>query len=309
MAEARVLIIDGREVREMEIADPAGLARLVARGRHVAVFAENRDWQRFDETLEHLPVVQDTIRLYGHCGEVAVRFREGVTVIGAPRAYWADDARLAELPLERFVDPGEAVAAACVLVIADHTAASVESAAIRAEVLARTLNKIGFVPEDVEEAVGMLRLSVADGYADLIALRLAIAKRGNRLAAIVGPRLRELTIMLRGMREVVDVVASEVQVVAARSTDVAMRIVAVIGSAAAMANLVFALYGMNFDPDYSPWSMPELRTHFGYPLAVLAAFAVGILTAAVTWSRLRPRRLTRHSREALRKLLSDVLAV
>lgn len=44
---------------------------------------------------------------------------------------------------------------------------------------------------------------------------------------------------------------------------------------------ITGLYGMNFDPDRSPWNMPELRWSFGYPfsLALMAATAVGLWIA------------------------------
>ncbi len=39
------------------------------------------------------------------------------------------------------------------------------------------------------------------------------------------------------------------------------------------------VWGMNFDPDTSPWNMPELRGYYGYPLALLfmAAIALGLV--------------------------------
>lgn len=39
------------------------------------------------------------------------------------------------------------------------------------------------------------------------------------------------------------------------------------------------IWGMNFDPDTSPWNMPELRAYYGYPasLALMLAVAVGLL--------------------------------
>ena len=41
-------------------------------------------------------------------------------------------------------------------------------------------------------------------------------------------------------------------------------------------NFIASIYGMNFDPHVSPWNMPELDWHYGYP------FALGLmaLTAA-----------------------------
>lgn len=43
---------------------------------------------------------------------------------------------------------------------------------------------------------------------------------------------------------------------------------------------VAGLYGMNFDPDVSPWNMPELRWPWGYPFAlgIMALIGIGLLT-------------------------------
>jgi magnesium transporter len=35
---------------------------------------------------------------------------------------------------------------------------------------------------------------------------------------------------------------------------------------------------MNFDPDASPWNMPELRWRYGYPFALAMMAAVAALT-------------------------------
>ena len=36
------------------------------------------------------------------------------------------------------------------------------------------------------------------------------------------------------------------------------------------------LYGMNFDPQASPWNMPELSSKFGYPALLTVMFLVAI---------------------------------
>lgn len=42
---------------------------------------------------------------------------------------------------------------------------------------------------------------------------------------------------------------------------------------------IAGIYGMNFDPDRSPWNMPELRWYYGYPfsLGLMAAVAIVLL--------------------------------
>jgi len=50
-------------------------------------------------------------------------------------------------------------------------------------------------------------------------------------------------------------------------------------------SFVAGVYGMNFDPDASPYNMPELRARYGYPatLAFMAAVGAGLLV----WMRRR----------------------
>jgi magnesium transporter len=47
------------------------------------------------------------------------------------------------------------------------------------------------------------------------------------------------------------------------------------------------VWGMNFDPDTSPWNMPELRAWFGYPLALgfmaLVAVAMALFFRWKKW--------------------------
>ena len=55
-----------------------------------------------------------------------------------------------------------------------------------------------------------------------------------------------------------------------------MKVLTIIATIFIPLTFVTGLYGMNFDPEYSPWNMPELRWFFGYPaaLAVMATVAV-----------------------------------
>lgn len=58
-----------------------------------------------------------------------------------------------------------------------------------------------------------------------------------------------------------------------------MRVLTVISAIFIPLTFIVGVYGMNFDPDSSPWNMPELRWTFGYPvvLLVMIGTAVGML--------------------------------
>jgi magnesium transporter len=59
-----------------------------------------------------------------------------------------------------------------------------------------------------------------------------------------------------------------------------MRVLTVISTLFIPLTFIAGLYGMNFDPDSSPWNMPELRWYFGYPLCI--ALMV-LISAAQFW--------------------------
>lgn len=46
------------------------------------------------------------------------------------------------------------------------------------------------------------------------------------------------------------------------------------------------VWGMNFDPESSPWNMPELKAYYGYPVSLLfmAVVAVGLI-AFFKWKK------------------------
>jgi magnesium transporter len=55
-----------------------------------------------------------------------------------------------------------------------------------------------------------------------------------------------------------------------------MRVLTIISTIFIPLTFIAGIYGMNFDPDSSPWNMPELRWYWGYP----AALGVMLITAA-----------------------------
>ena len=60
-----------------------------------------------------------------------------------------------------------------------------------------------------------------------------------------------------------------------RMNDV-MRTLTVIATIFIPLTFVVGLYGMNFDPDASPWNMPELRWRYGYPAVLVVVAVIGL---------------------------------
>jgi magnesium transporter len=58
-----------------------------------------------------------------------------------------------------------------------------------------------------------------------------------------------------------------------------MKVLTIIATIFIPLTFVVGVYGMNFDPDAGPFSMPELRSPWGYPAVMLfmAALAAGML--------------------------------
>lgn len=58
-----------------------------------------------------------------------------------------------------------------------------------------------------------------------------------------------------------------------------MRVLTIIATVFIPITFIASIYGMNFDPDYGPWSMPELRWKWGYPAALLSM----LFTVVAMW--------------------------
>ena len=64
-----------------------------------------------------------------------------------------------------------------------------------------------------------------------------------------------------------------------------MRVLTIIATIFIPLTFVVGVYGMNFDPDSSPWNMPELRWRYGYPAVLVAMLA--IVAGLLGWFRWR----------------------
>jgi len=58
-----------------------------------------------------------------------------------------------------------------------------------------------------------------------------------------------------------------------------MKVLTVISTIFIPLTFIVGVYGMNFDNASSPWSMPELKSYYGYPITwgVMLALAGGML--------------------------------
>jgi magnesium transporter len=55
-----------------------------------------------------------------------------------------------------------------------------------------------------------------------------------------------------------------------------MKVLTIIATIFIPLTFVAGIYGMNFDPDVSPYNMPELQWFYGYPASLLLMFAITI---------------------------------
>lgn len=62
----------------------------------------------------------------------------------------------------------------------------------------------------------------------------------------------------------------------ARTNDV-ISLLTIVSTIFIPLTFLVGVWGMNFDPDLSPWNMPELRSYYGYPAALL--FMISIAAA------------------------------
>jgi magnesium transporter len=64
-----------------------------------------------------------------------------------------------------------------------------------------------------------------------------------------------------------------------------MKLLTVISTIFIPLSFIAGVYGMNFDPEVSPWNMPELKWVFGYPLSLMLMASVAGLLLIYFWMR------------------------
>lgn len=89
----------------------------------------------------------------------------------------------------------------------------------------------------------------------------------------------ELLEMLETYREIAsDLIDIHLSSASVRTNEI-MRVLTIIATVFIPLSFIASLYGMNFDPEASPWNMPELGWRLGYPfaLAIMALIAGGLV--------------------------------
>jgi magnesium transporter len=64
-----------------------------------------------------------------------------------------------------------------------------------------------------------------------------------------------------------------------------MKVLTLIATIFIPLSFLTGVYGMNFDPESSPWNMPELRMRYGYPVFLAAVVCIGVFQLVLFWRR------------------------
>jgi magnesium transporter len=129
---------------------------------------------------------------------------------------------------------------------------------------------------------------------DLLAVRRAIWPTRDAMSALVRdpspliqddtrPFLRDVydhTIQLMDLLETYRELGSDLRDLhlssASNRLSEIMKVLTIISTIFIPLTFIAGVYGMNFDPDSSPWNMPELRWYWGYPVTLLVMMLIGV---------------------------------
>ncbi|HYG74093.1 MAG TPA: magnesium/cobalt transporter CorA [Planctomycetota bacterium] len=68
-------------------------------------------------------------------------------------------------------------------------------------------------------------------------------------------------------------------------TNEIMKVLTIISTIFIPLTFIAGVYGMNFDPETSPWNMPELKARYGYPVTMLVMFLIGMSLLYFFWNK------------------------
>ena len=81
-----------------------------------------------------------------------------------------------------------------------------------------------------------------------------------------------------------DLMATYLSVISNRMNEV-MKVLSIIGTVFIPLGFIAGLYGMNFDPEASPFNMPELGWYLGYPFALMLMGSVALGLVIYFWKK------------------------
>ena len=64
-----------------------------------------------------------------------------------------------------------------------------------------------------------------------------------------------------------------------------MKVLTIISSIFVPLTFITGVYGMNFNPESSPWNMPELDARYGYPICLAVMFGLSVVQISWFWKR------------------------
>ena len=86
----------------------------------------------------------------------------------------------------------------------------------------------------------------------------------------------QLKDLLEVYRETAETLVETYLSVLSNRTNDTMRLLTLVTTIFIPLTFLVGIYGMNFDPDASPWNMPELRWRYGYPAVLLLMLLMAI---------------------------------
>ncbi len=91
--------------------------------------------------------------------------------------------------------------------------------------------------------------------------------------------------LLESQREIAaDLMSAYMSSISNRMNEV-MKVLTIVATLFIPLGFIAGVYGMNFNPDVSPWNMPELDWFLGYPFALLLMAAVAGGFLVLIWKK------------------------
>ena len=112
-----------------------------------------------------------------------------------------------------------------------------------------------------------------------------VCMRSQEYFRDVYDHLGRINQLIDGLRDMVTAAMNvTVSLIQLQENDVTKRLAAY-AALVAVPTLIAGIYGMNFNPQVSPWSMPELNWQWGYPFALGLMALVALILLLYFWTK------------------------